>query len=206
VFSQPSLASSYVLRDQRSDDRWDGDGTWHTVGLLTLDVDDVKRLKKKHFPNRDPRDVELHAIDILNHKKAFKSMTVPVRLEILTDVIDLITGIDCTIISVLIKKDLIQNKKLDPNMIAIEFLFERICYFLDVKNRDNVENGRFEEYGLMLFDSVNDKYDNKIRAKLRLLFESGTKFEKNNYLIEDPLFVNSEYRHLSQLADCVAYF
>ena len=37
------------------------------------------------------------------------------------------------------------------------------------------------------------------------LSKSGTKFEKNNYLIEDPLFVNSEYRHLSQLADCVAY-
>ena len=31
------------------------------------------------------------------------------------------------------------------------------------------------------------------------LSKSGTKFEKNNYLIEDPLFVNSEYRHLSQL-------
>ena len=42
MFGQPSLASSYVLRDQRSDDRWDGDGTWHTVGLLTLDVDDVE--------------------------------------------------------------------------------------------------------------------------------------------------------------------
>ena len=38
------------------------------------------------------------------------------------------------------------------------------------------------------------------------LSKSGTKFEKNNYLIEDPLFVNSEYRHLSQLADCVTYF
>ena len=37
------------------------------------------------------------------------------------------------------------------------------------------------------------------------LSKSGTKFEKNNYLIKDPLFVNSEYRHLSQLADCVAY-
>ena len=56
-----------------------------------------------------------------------------------------------------------------------------------------------------MIDSVNPKYDNKIRVKVRYLFENGTRYEKNRYLIEDPIFVDSSYRHLSQLVDCVAY-
>ena len=37
------------------------------------------------------------------------------------------------------------------------------------------------------------------------LQENGTRYEKNRYLIEDPIFVDSSYRHLSHLVDCVAY-
>lgn len=57
----------------------------------------------------------------------------------------------------------------------------------------------------MMIDSVNSKFDNKIRLKVRALFMTGSEYQKNNYLIEDPVFVDSSYRHLSQLVDCIAY-
>lgn len=65
--------------------------------------------------------------------------------------------------------------------------------------------GRDEECGIMLVDSINPKYDNKIRMKIRTLFMTGSKYQKNNYLIEDPVFTDSSYRHMSQMVDCIAY-
>ena len=66
-------------------------------------------------------------------------------------------------------------------------------------------DGKDEQYGILLIDSVNPKYGNKVRAKIGTLFESGTEYKKNEHLIEDPIFVDSNYRHLSQLVDRVAY-
>ena len=64
---------------------------------------------------------------------------------------------------------------------------------------------RNEQYGILIIDSINPRYDNKIRVKIRCLFENVTKYEKNQHLIEDPISVDSSYRHLSQLVDFVAY-
>jgi len=52
---------------------------------------------------------------------------------------------------------------------------------------------------------VNPKYDNKIRARIKGWISYGSEYNGSEYLIEDPIFVDSKYRHLSQLVDCVAY-
>ena len=117
----------------------------------------------------------------------------------------IISEIDCSISTILIRKDRIKSKILEIDIFALELLFERLCYYHNVANGENRMEGRDEQYGILMIDSVNSKYDNKIRIKVRSLFENGTKYEKNRYLIEDPIFVDSSYRHLSQLVDCVAY-
>ena len=132
-------------------------------------------------------------------------MSLEKRLAIFTDIMTIISEIDCSISTILIRKDRIKSKILEIDIFALELLFERLCYYHNVANGENRMEGRDEQYGILMIDSVNSKYDNKIRIKVRSLFENGTKYEKNRYLIEDPIFVDSSYRHLSQLVDCVAY-
>lgn len=175
------------------------ESTWRDVDTR------VRGLKQKYFPDKDPNDIEIHATDIFNHKREFKKYPLDKRLELFEDVMKIVNSIDCSISAVIIRKNKLINSSLEIDMFAMELLFERLCYYHSTMNGDNKLNGKEEQYGILLIDSVNTKYDNKIRSKVRSLFERGTKYEKNEYLIEDPIFVNSCYRHLSQLVDCVAY-
>lgn len=170
------------------------------------DVDNrVRGLKQKYFPKARYDEIEIHATNIFNHKGPFKNMALDKRLAIFADMLTIISDVDCSISAVLIRKDELRSKTLDIDSYAMGLLFERLCYYLNVTNGENRMNGKDEQYGILMIDSVNTKYDNRIRARVRDLFENGTKYEKNNYLIEDPIFVDSSYRHLSQLVDCVAY-
>ncbi len=170
------------------------------------DVDKMVRdLKQKYFPNTNCDEVEIHATDIFNHKGAFKNMSLDKRLAIFMDVMTIISEIDCTISAIVINKDRLKKGNLEIDLFALELLFERLCFYHNKINEENRMKGKDEQYGILLIDSVNTKYDNKVRAKIKNLFENGTKYEKNAYLIEDPIFVDSSYRHLSQLVDCVAY-
>ncbi|MCL2143106.1 MAG: DUF3800 domain-containing protein [Methanomassiliicoccaceae archaeon] len=161
----------------------------------------VKDIKKKYFPGRDPESFEIHATDIINKKSTFKSMHLNTRLELMTDILKVISEIDCRIVSVIIRKDMLYNPEFDVEMNAMKYLFERLCYFHNKAN----EAEELEEYGLMLIDSVNPKYDNKMRARIKEWNLRGSEYNKSDYMIEDPIFVDSKYRHLSQLVDCIAY-
>lgn len=132
-------------------------------------------------------------------------MSLEKRLAIFTEALTIISEADCTVSAVLIRKDEIEDSGLEIDMVALELLFERLCIFHDAANVENRTIGRDEQYGILMIDSVNPNYDNKTRAKVRFLFKNGTRHVKNHYLIEDPIFVDSSYRHLSQLVDCVAY-
>lgn len=170
------------------------------------DVDNrVRGLKQKYFPNAKYDEIEIHATDIFNHKRAFKNMSLDKRIQIFRDVMTIISEIDCSVSAVVIRKNKLRSDTLEVDTYAMELLFERLCYFHSVANGSNKMEGKDEQYGILMIDSVNAKYDNKVRAKIRSLLDSGTKYVKNEYLIGDPIFVDSNYRHLSQLVDCVAY-
>lgn len=175
------------------------ESSWRETDTRIMD------LKQKYFPGKDPRSVELHATDIFNHKKAFKNLSLDTRLAIFSDIIQIISDSECTITAVVVRKDKVYNDSLDIHSYAMELLFERLCYFFDTTNNHNKTMNKDEECGIMLIDSVNPKFDNKLRLKIRGLFMTGSKHQKNNYLIEDPMFVDSSYRHLSQMVDCIAY-
>jgi hypothetical protein len=160
-------------------------------------------LKLKYLPDADPESIEFHTTDIISHKGAFKGMSIVTRLGIIEDLIRLVSETDCHISAVIMKKNELTNPELDIGMFAMKLLFDRLCSFHEHVNSANAEDD--EEYGILMIDSVDEKYDNKLRIKIRELCKSETRRIKNRYLIEDPIFVDSKYRHLSQLVDCVAY-
>ncbi|WP_400233385.1 DUF3800 domain-containing protein [Methanomethylophilus alvi] len=166
----------------------------------------VRGLKQKYFPEINPETIEFHATEIFHHKHVFKDLSLDVRINIFEDILRIISESNCTLCCTIINKSLINDKVgTDVNSLATKFLFERICFFLDTENGSNMANGRPEEYNLLMFDSVNPTYDNKVRKMIRVFSANGTGYEHNRYTIEDPIFVNSSYRHLSQLVDCAAY-
>lgn len=195
----------------------DGGGYASSVGACSLccptidesswkDVDNrVRGLKQKYFPSANASDIELHATDIFNHKGPFKNMSLDKRMNIFSDIMAIISDVDCSISAVLIRKDELLSKDMEVDTLALEFLFERLCYYHEVMNGVNKMEGREEQYGILMIDSITTKYDNKMRSKIRALFETGTRYNKNRYMIEDPIFVDSSYRHLSKLVDCIAY-
>jgi len=170
---------------------------WRRIDKMVTD------LKLKYFPDRDPDSFEFHTTDIISHRGAFKSLSIDIRLNIIEDLMTVIAQMDCHISSVLIRKDKVKNQTLDIGMFGMKLLFDRLCHLHNQINAGKLREE--EEYGLLLIDSVDPKYDNKLRIKIRELCKKGSGCTENRYLIEDPIFVDSKYRHMSQLVDCAAY-
>ena len=53
--------------------------------------------------------------------------------------------------------------------------------------------------------SMQPQIDEGIKTKVREMIKEGTEFTDNEYIIEDVVFVDSRYRSMSQIVDCVAY-
>ena len=149
-------------------------------------------------------NVELHAKDIFHRKRLFSTLDTTQIFRLLDDIYTLISRINCVLIAVLIQKGRICKNKIDLELWGYRLLFERLCKYLEMKNKELVDQGLRNEYGIMLIDSINDQYDTKLRRKLLSFLTTGT-YIKNKYLIEDPLFVKSHYRNMAQLTDLIAY-
>jgi hypothetical protein len=167
----------------------------------------VKKIKLTHFPNLPDSDVELHVKDMMNRHGIFSQLSWNQIYAILDDIFDFIANpsTPITIVSVLIdKKKLWRNK--DAETWAYRLLFERIDRFVERQNKGKVAQGLSGlEYGMMITDSEGETKDQKLRRKLHHMLREGTLYNDLDYLIEDPLFTDSKWRNMSQLADCVAY-
>lgn len=157
-------------------------------------VNDVKR---QYFPKIMPHELELHAIDILHRKRAFRGVDKNQKYNLFANCYSLINESPCHVISVVIRKKLITKNRFDCENWGFRLLFERFERFLE---------GQAEgEYGLMLIDSVTPKIDKQTRKKIMEMCLDGTKYRKNQRVLEDPIFVYSHHRNMSQLADLVAF-
>jgi len=166
----------------------------------------IKQIKLKHFPNLPDESVEIHAKDMMNHDDIFKRMSWDEIYAVLIDVFNFLSDplTDLSIIAVLIKKSKLY-KSVDPEIWAHRLLFERLNTFISKQNVKLLEAGFSNEYGIMIMDSEGEKKDQRLRNRLTSMLRHGTMFSQLNYIIEDPLFTDSKWRNLSQLADCVAY-
>ncbi len=171
----------------------------------------VKLLKKKWFPALNDKQIELHASDITHQRKVFKDLTQQDTFNLLNDISVLISNIFCVLIASIIRKNniypFIRERKDINDWIERKghmILFERICKYLNKVNRMKELVNEPIDYGILIIDSVNNKYDEIVRKKVIKLLEEGTFYVENKYLIENPIFVISKYRNLIQLADFVS--
>ena len=166
-------------------------------------VDDVCELKRKYFPDNDPNDVEFHMKDLAHHNGIFKQLGLEKEKMLIKEIGELIQRSDCTLITVAIKKtNLWGNMAEKVSELAMKFLFERICLFLNDNNAIYRNNSQF---GILMLDSVNKQVDNKTRTQITGMIENGTEYNSSEYFIDQPLFVQSCNDHIMQLADYVAY-
>lgn len=163
---------------------------------------EVRKLKKRYFPEKNPDEVEIHMKTLAHHGPPFNVLSLKMQKELIYDIAGLISNIDCTIVSVVVLKRKVKPK--DQEGIqdrALTLLFEKVHHCLLQSNRSKGH----KEMGLIFFDSVNPSFDNKIRSKVHPMILQGTGNVRNRYLIEDPVFVESSYRALGQLADFISY-
>lgn len=167
----------------------------------------MNSLKAKWFPHIEPSNIELHAWHIINQKGIFKLLGRKKSLDLLEESFHLIAQIDCTFVASVIHKSRCYSR-LSTDDIEIwshRLLFERICKYLAKENAKRISANQTPEVGILLIDSIETKYDNKIRRIYRDYLRTGTYYITNQYLIEDPLFVDSQYRNMSQIVDIVAH-
>jgi hypothetical protein len=163
----------------------------------------IAKLKEEFFGlNSDV--YEVHMAEIIHGTKLYQAVPLKKRLDFLKKLFEVIEPLEFRVVGAIIKKEKIYPGKSIEDW-GFRFLFERICWNLKDLNESLINAGQNEQKGIMVMDSIHPKYDEKIRNKFRALFVDGTYYVDNLYLIEDPLFTNSHWRNLCQLADCVTY-
>lgn len=161
----------------------------------------VNDLKLKWFPDEDPRDFEFHLRDITHRKGHFKRKTDAELKNICYDIYELISVIPCTIISVIINKGLVFNPR-KIEFIANKFLLERLYKYLFKYNK---QDKGIINYGLLVFDKINNIYDSNRRKMINLIRKQITGNEDRDFIVEIPIYADSNYRSGLQIADAIAY-
>ncbi len=150
-------------------------------------------------------DVEIHATDIISRKGLYNKMDVSTRLQLLTDVLNTLKKIDSTVNCTVIRKNLLKGRVADIDSIAYKYLFERLCITHQKLNKKLMKSGSDPQFGILFMDSIQPKFDEKIKSRVRGMITEGTEHITNEYIIEDVIFVDSRYRAMSQIVDCIAF-
>lgn len=161
---------------------------------------EINKIKSKYFPNHNINEIEIHIAEIIHKRGAFLNLDNNKNYDLLNEVYEFISKLDCYLISIIIKKKFIY-KPLDIELWAFRLLFERIDKIM-VKLKD--EKG-INEYCLMVLDSINLSFDVRRRKYLLDFIRKGTRYIENHLVFDDVLFVNSELRGICQLADSIAF-
>lgn len=74
-------------------------------------ISQVCDLKRKYFSRFDPSEIELHMKHIAHHNGVFKELGLEREKELIKDIGRLIQNIDCTLIAVVIKKEIFLKKR-----------------------------------------------------------------------------------------------
>ncbi len=161
----------------------------------------IDQLKVKHFPKCNPVDFEFHMSDITHKKGVFKQKSKSDLFIIIRDIFTLISTIDCTIICIAMIKEQIGNPKKIEH-ISLKYLLERFERNLEEKNKDKQN----KDLGLIIMDGIERSVDfGRLKTVREVRREFNAQYKKETFLIEDPVFVDSHYRSLIQLADAIAF-
>ena len=181
-----------------------------SITINELHWDSIRRkideIKKKYFPNIPVKNIEFHAKDMINKVGVYSELEWDYIYEMLDDLFKIISdpGTRITIVASLMNKSKIEEK-IDLEEWGYRLVFERLNSYIDKQNEFLTNTKMPNQYGIMIMDAEGHRKDQKLRDKLSDMLDNGTVYSKLDYLIEDPLFTDSKWRNLSQIADCVCY-
>ena len=160
---------------------------------------DVIKTKQKHFPDIDPDTLEIHMYDIWRSKKKYVQTTIERRNAFLTDIFNIFKTHKLAVISIVIKKEKLENKRDDKHLEKTVWgnMVGQIEGFLASKEKHG--------NGIMIVDSKNRSEDARINRYVKTIKEDGVNGTFTNHLVEDVFFARSDVRNLVQLADVSAF-
>ena len=159
--------------------------------------------KQEMFPNFRPCDWELHAHEIWNDREFFSKeelgLTLKKKKEIFSKIVDLVCGLEITIVSVVIFKDKLTRRS-SPEVMkrSWRLLIDAFEGFLRQKQVQT-------NSGLLYMDSSQKIPESEIRNFVRGWVRGGGNRRHIHHVLEDLIFVESHMRNLIQLADMIAY-
>ena len=114
---------------------------------------------------------------------------------------DIIVNNNCTLISIVINKDSLLRhygiNKPEPNIFAIQYLLERISLFMEYNHP--------KEQAIVIMDKCSDSIEKMLNKTHTLQIEEGYSWKALTNIIENIMFVDSQYNNFIQLTDLCAY-
>jgi len=168
------------------------------------------------FSKRIPKDVELHATEILSgrkrayDKKTGKRKSIPNwyginypdkndRYSLLIDVCSMINNLEVCIISIAIDKSKInqsvQNFEKMPKDKSWEMLIERYNLFL---------NNATDKVGIIISDAIEKNIEKEHRDFAKAIYSTSLHVQESHF-IESILFEPSDSSNLLQLVDIISF-
>lgn len=164
----------------------------------------IDKIKKKHFPDRNAEDVEIHVKDMLKRTGVYKRVPRAKIYCFLEDIFKFVSdpSTPLNIIGSIIQKERIYPR-VDMELWSYTFVFERFNAYLATDDKSSTHSAR--RHGIVIIDNEKYMMNQRLHNKLSKLLKSGTKYSNMDHIIEEPFFTDSRWRNLSQICDCISY-
>ncbi len=171
----------------------------HEIGIhhVIKELDDVI---KRHFPDRDPAEIELHGSPIWGGRGFWRKVEPERRVEIIKDALSVFRGpsrANLRAFGMVVEKAVVSPD--DP----VEHAYEQMCTRFDKYLRRIYNRRRERQRGLIVVDK--SRYEDTLQGLAHSYREDGTRWGSLRNLSEVPLFVDSRMSRLIQLADLVSF-
>ena len=165
--------------------------------------DGIDGIKRRHFADHDPKDVEIHVKDMLNRSGIYRAVTLDEIYSFLYDVFRFISDHDTPlhiIASIIRKREL--RTRIDPEWWNYKFVFERLDSYLGGDR--SAAGGGPGGQGIAIIDGDEGRAA-ELHNKLSGMLAEGTENSRLSHIVERPFFTDSRLRNVSQISDCVSY-
>jgi len=171
---------------------------------------DYADLKKKILGWSDDKinnpKFEIHAHEFLSKSK-FKPKNKKIgdlHCEFILKTIDLLTGYDCCVFAMIVRKDAPSQANDSFLSKDYSFLFERFAEFIRYKR--NEENGDPYEIGIIIHDSKDINFSRRLINQMREYYSSTGKGRRRaEYICPFPFFADSNITPFIEIVDLCAY-
>lgn len=144
-------------------------------------------------------DAEIHTHDIYQGREEFTEITLETKYELLNKLYDIIKDMNIVNISVIINKQLLKKENIIEHVYEISwaFLIERFNKYIQEKDK--------YEGGIIKIDTSTNKQQLDILKIINELRKHGTRYDKCDRIMKEPIFVDSSAVEGIQVADAIAY-